>query len=38
MYALQVLYNVGKVKSDKGQKAIAEAAYRRAIALVILLL
>ena len=38
LYALQVFYNVGKVKSDKGQKDIAEAAYRRAITSVILLL
>jgi hypothetical protein len=38
VYALQIFYNVGKVKCDKGQKAIAEAAYRRAIASVILFL
>ena len=33
---MQIFYNVGKVKCDKGQKVIAEAAYRRAIASVIL--
>ena len=35
---MQVFYNVGKVMSDSGQRAIAEVAYRRAITSVILLL
>ena len=30
----QVLYNIGKVKSDTGHTSIAEAAYRRAIVFV----
>ncbi len=30
-YSIQVLYNIGKVRSDKGDVVTGEAAYREAI-------